>query len=181
MAGGGAASAQPVLAGLKVGTPLTDALHVSSFPTFAAVAANTHDLAIGPYVELRLPWRLSIEVDAIHRGFDYTPAPGAAKTSFGSWEFPVMAKHRLWGGPVMPYLEGGPVFSHVSASSGFSGLVHDSNYGITVGVGVEIHALVLRLSPEIRYDGFAFRNIDTSGGLLQSNRNQVMFLVGIGF
>ena len=51
----------------------------------------------------------------------------------------------------------------------------------TLGAGVEIHALLLRISPEIRYEGFAFRTFNSIGDALQSNRNQALFLVGISF
>ena len=176
-----ASYAQPISAGLKIGAPLTDALHLSSNATLAQVTADTNHYVVGPYIELKLPFRFSVEVDALYRSYDYRLAPPAPNNSIGSWEFPVMAKYKLLGGPVRPYIEGGPVFSHLSGVGSIVGLQHDSNYGITLGAGIEIHALVLKISPEIRWDGFAFRNFDTPGSLVQSNRNQVLFLVGIGF
>jgi hypothetical protein len=172
----GAASAQPVSAGLKVGAPLTDALHVSSSPN--AFSTDTHRYVIGPYLELRLPWKFSLEVDALYRSFEYQEKQ---TTSVGLWEFPVMAKYKPWKGPVRPYVEGGLVFSHVTGVKSAAELIHRADYGVTLGAGLEIHALVVRISPEIRYDGFAFRNFSSPGDLIQSNRSQAMFLVGIGF
>jgi hypothetical protein len=171
------AAAQPVVAGLKLGAPLTDAIHVNSVQTFAAVSSNNGEFLVGPYIEIRLPWKFALEVDALHRGYNFQSGPGAS-TSVGSWEFPVLAKYKLWKGPVRPYLDGGLVFSHLTGVSQVPNLLHNSDYGISLGAGLEIHALVLRISPEIRYDGFVFKNFD---GLIQSNRNQAMFMVGIGF
>ena len=62
----------PVLAqspfgfGLKAGVPLNDALSTSpssAIPYFE----NTHRYVIGPFVEVRLPARFSVEVDALYR------------------------------------------------------------------------------------------------------------------
>jgi hypothetical protein len=36
----------------------------------------------------------------------------------------------------------------------------------------------MRISPEIRYEGDALKNFS---GIVNSNRNQLAFLVGIGF
>ena len=177
----GAAYAQPVIAGLKIGAPLTDAIHLSSNATFAAVTADTHHYVVGPFVEVKLPWKFSVEVDALYRSYEYQLAPSAPSNSVGSWEFPVMAKRKFFAGPVKPYVEGGLVFSHLTGVKSASELLHKSDYGITLGAGLEIHALLLRISPEIRYDGFAFRNFNSPGDLIQSNRNQAMVLVGISF
>lgn len=174
----GLAAAQPFSAGVKVGVPLTDALNIQSTPSFPDIVTQTHRYAIGPYAELRLPFKLSLEVDALYRSFSFQLAPTTANNSVGSWEFPVMAKYKLWKGPVKPYVAGGLVFSHLSGVKDLAQLNHLTNYGITAGAGLEIHALVLRISPEIRYDGFVFHNFDN---LVQSNRNQAMVLVGIGF
>jgi hypothetical protein len=40
---------------------------------------------------------------------------------------------------------------------------------------------LLKISPEVRYEGFVFKNFDSPGGVLQSNRNQLLVMVGIGF
>lgn len=174
----GILSAQPFGAGLKLGVPLTDALNVQNVSGFAAATASTHRYEIGPYVEIRLPLKFALEVDALYRSYDFQVAPSTGGPTIGSWEFPVMAKYKLFGGPLRPYVEGGLVFSRLTGVTNGSLLNHRSNYGIALGAGLEIHALVLRISPEIRYDGFAFRNFT---GLVESNRNQVALLVGIGF
>ena len=170
------AAAQPVSAGLKVGAPLTDVFHNSTLPTFAPLRAGSNDYTIGPFVELRLPARFAIEADALYRGVNYVNATGS--TSKSQWEFPIVAKYKLLGGPVKPYIEGGLAFSHLSDVKTIATANHNTNFGVVIGGGIEIHALVLRISPEIRYTGYALKDFDS---LISTNRNQVAFLVGIGF
>jgi hypothetical protein len=171
----GMAAAQPVGAGLKVGGILNDVLKVQNFPTFAVFNAEAHRHIIGPYVELRLPFGMAVEVDALYRNYSFTNA--ATKASVGSWEFPLLLKHKMLAGPIKPYFEGGLSFNRLSDVAGVS-INHLTNYGIVAGGGVELHLLVLKISPEVRYNGWVFRGFD---GLAQSSRNQVSLLVGIGF
>lgn len=169
-----AAYAQPFGAGLKIGGPLTDAASLAQGSPDAFV--NTNHYLVGPYGEVRLPGGFAVEVDALYRSFNYAlrGVPG----SNGNWEFPVMAKYKLLKGPVKPYIEGGLLLSHLTGSD--LNIAHASNYGVTLGAGLEIRALVLRISPEIRYDGFFFHDF-SNNSFVQSNRNQAMVLVGIGF
>lgn len=174
------AVAQPFGAGLKVGVPLTDAVSIIGGAT-QDDNATTNRYVIGPYGEVRLPGGFSVEVDALYRSFSYfqgIPSANGASGSNGMWEFPVMAKYKLLKGPLRPYVEGGLLLSHLTGSD--FDVTHAANYGVTLGAGLEIKALALRLSPEIRYDGFVFHDF-TSNSFVQSNRNQVLFLVGIGF
>jgi hypothetical protein len=175
----GLAVAQPFGGGLKVGAPLTDALTALQQPSFG-YRADTNRYVIGPYFEVRLPASLSIEVDALYRSYDFTQvSPYATQTtSVSSWDFPVVLKYKMLHGPLRPFIEGGLVFNHVSVNS-VPELIHRDDGGITLGAGLEIHALRLRLSPEIRYEGFLLHNFSSMGDL-QSNRNQVLFMVGIG-
>ncbi len=174
----GIACAQPISAGLIVGAPLTDAASVVSSPDNSI--SNGH-WTIGPYIDIHLPARFALDVDALYSDFSYTVvgAFGSASSgSNGNWQFPVLLKYKLLPGPIKPFIEGGLLFSHLTGSD--FDVAHSSNYGVTLGAGLEIHALVLRLSPEIRYDGFAYHDF-TQNSLVQSNRNQILVLVGIGF
>jgi hypothetical protein len=172
----GLVHAQPVVAGLKIGVPFTDAFQNQPFPTVATLTASSNSYTLGPFVEVRLPLHLSLEADALYRGLHYTNVIGSA--SSGEWDFPVVAKYKLLKGPIKPYLEGGLDFSHLSDAKNFIVANHNSNFGVVLGAGVEIHALVLRISPEIRYTGDALKNFT---GIVNTNRNQLAFLVGIGF
>jgi hypothetical protein len=173
----GLSQAQPVLGGFKLGLPLTDAFTTVETLTTPPVSPSSYEL--GVYGEVRLPAQFSIEADALHRGYTFNVQTGSTliSTSGSSWEFPIVAKYHLLKGPVKPYVEGGISFSHLS---GVENLVvnHNANFGVVLGAGVDIHALVLHISPEIRYTGDALKNFDT---VINSNRNQLTFLLGIGF
>ncbi len=170
-----AAVAQPVIGGLKIGVPLTDAFNSVQNLSYPPASASNYE--IGVYGEVRLPAKFSLEVDALHRGYTFKSQYGS--TSASSWEFPVLLKYHLLGGPIRPFVDGGLSFSRLS---GIQSLIvspnHNANFGIVLGAGVDIHALVLHISPEIRYTGDALKNFDT---VINSNRNQLAFLIGIGF
>ncbi|HTS78778.1 MAG TPA: hypothetical protein VMG40_21380 [Bryobacteraceae bacterium] len=180
----GIACAQPVSAGLIVGGPLTDA---SSLVSGAGGSVSNGHWIIGPYIDIHLPAKFALDVDALYSDFSYN-ATGSLNPvcivcsiesgSNGNWQFPVLLKYKLLPGPVKPFIEGGLLFSHLTGSD--LDVAHSSNYGVTLGAGLEIHALILRLTPEIRYNGFAYHDF-VQNSLVQSNRNQVMVLVGIGF
>jgi hypothetical protein len=174
-------AAQPVSAGLKAGVPLTDALSAQSSGPVQYIE-NTHRYAIGPYVEFHLPARLEIEVDALYRSYDFRRVlPSSAGQGVGSWEFPVLAKYRFLGGPIRPYVEGGVAFSRLTDIAEVPELNHHNNYGVVLGGGVELHLGIVRITPELRYDGWALQNFSSPLGALNSNRNQALLLVGIGF
>jgi hypothetical protein len=169
--------AQPVVAGLKVGFPITDPFSAQSYLAFPPASWGNYTL--GPYVEVRLPLKLSIEGDALYRGYTFYAAKGSG-ISASSWEFPIVAKYHFLKGPIKPYLEGGISFSHLSdVENAVVSPSHTDNFGVVLGGGVEIHALVLRLSPEVRYTGYTLKDFSSAG--FNSNRNQVEFLIGIGF
>src|SRR5579862_9890748 len=152
----GTAAAQPFSAGVKIGAPLTDALSVQSPNPFDYVS-STGRFVIGPYAEVRLPAGFAVEVDALYRSFSFHSTQSSASPS--QWEFPVLLKRRFLKGPVRPYMDGGVVLSHLN---------HRSNYGIALGAGVDIHALVLHVSPEVRYEGFVLQDFSSPSGILHS-------------
>ena len=180
----GAALAQsPFGFGLKAGVPLSDALSTSPGGAINYFQ-STHRYTIGPYAEFRLPSGFSVELDALYRSYDYGQPLGdfvqPRSVSVGAWEFPLLAKKSLLGGPFQPYLEGGVALSHLSVNDVLE-LNHRNNYGIVLGAGVSLHLGGIRVTPEIRYNGWAFQNFSSPFGNLHSNRNQATVLVGIGF
>jgi opacity protein-like surface antigen len=174
------AMAQSFGVGIKAGVPLNDALNVKPAGAIQYVQ-DTHRYAIGPYIEFRLPAQFSVELDALYRSYEYRQTiPGGQNVSASAWEFPLLAKKSLFGGPIQPYVEGGVALSHLSVDDVLE-LNHRNNYGIVLGAGLSLHLAGLRIAPEVRYNGWAFRNFTSPGGFLQSNRNQASFLIGIGF
>jgi opacity protein-like surface antigen len=176
------AAAQPVMAGLKIGAPLNDAFDIATAPSpFASFTANANGYTLGPFIEVRLPFQFSIEGDALYRGYNFNIGlvnGTTASSHASSWDFPIVAKYHFLKGPVKPYVEGGLDFSHLNDVTALLGPNHNSNFGVVLGAGVQLNVLVLRISPEIRYTGDALKNFT---GVLDSNRNQLAFLVGIGF
>lgn len=166
--------------GLKAGVPLNDAL--STTPGGAIdYFQSTHRFTIGPFAEFRLPSGFAVEIDALYRSYSFRQAlPQAPSVPANAWEFPVLAKKSLFGGPISPYIEGGVALSHLSVKD-VAELNHDNNYGIVLGAGVSLHLGVVRVAPEIRYNGWAFQSFSSPFGGLHSNRNQATVLVGISF
>lgn len=170
--------------GLKAGVPLGDALSTPSGGTIDYFQ-STHRFTIGPFAEFRLPSGFAVELDALYRSYDYgqvgnSRAGTPQSVSAGVWEFPVLAKKNLLGGPIQPYIEGGVALSHLSVNDVLE-LNHRNNYGIVLGAGVSLHVGPVRVAPEIRYNGWAFQDFSSPLGGLHSNRNQATVLVGVSF
>jgi hypothetical protein len=60
-------------------------------------------------------------------------------------------------------------------------LQHSTTTGFVMGAGLDIHALLIHVSPELRYTRWGAQQFFSSNGGLQSNQNQVEFLIGITF
>ena len=175
------AAAQFVSIGVKGGIPLTDALDT---PLQAAAAAlqyieNTHRLVLGASVELHLGQQFGIELDVLHKSFDYRLSTANAGQSPGQWEFPITGKFRILPGAVQPFVEGGISFSRLTSVEDLIALKNRSSKGLVLGGGVELHLGPLKISPEIRYNNWIDKNFDIAA--LQSKQNEMTFLVGLTF
>ena len=171
--------AQILSIGLKGGVPLNDALNTPLQPSAALTyIENTHRLVLGPSVEVRLG-QFGIELDALHKSFDYRLSSANAGQSPGVWEFPLLAKFRIIPGVIQPYVEGGFSFSRLTNVQDLIALKNRSSKGLVIGGGVELRLGIVRISPEIRYSNWLDRNLDIAA--LQSRQNQMTFLVGFTF
>lgn len=200
-----AAIAQPLSLGIKVGVPLTDAFHAASTGDSSYIA-HTRRFLIGPTAELELPLGFSVELDVLYRSQSYrsqlqgNSTTLSGYTTSGAWEFPVMAKYKLFHGPVRPYVLGGLAFNRLSGvtetltctgsgctsgssiTTGTPGeLDHRTSVGIVLGGGLQVNALVVKLSPEIRYTGWTLPNFSSPSGAFKSIQNQAEVMVGINF
>jgi hypothetical protein len=182
LAGAFAAVAQPFSAGVKVGVPFTDVLNAASAGGSIAASTSTDRFIVGVTGELHLPLGLSIEADVLYRRFSYQPLPTITSASSNAWQFPVLAKYKFPSKIIRPYIDGGVSWSTLQgvAATVSSDLKNNTTTGIVLGAGVEIKALVIRISPEIRYTHWTSQAF-TANSLLQSNQNQADFLVGITF
>jgi len=194
----GTALAQPFSAGLKAGLPLTDFLNEVQ----GTSTTNTNHYLFGPEVELHLPLGLSVEFDVLYRHFSYTNVLGSAANavtsigSAGNWEFPLVAKYKFPSKIVRPYVEAGVAWD---ALSGLKNTVSNpgctlqflgpcsapavqsrSTLGVVIGGGIDIHAIVIHVAPELRFTRWT-DNYLTLTNALNSSKNQAEFLVGFTF
>ena len=208
----GAVSAysQPFSAGVKLGVPLTDFVSVAGGATpsgFLDYATHTNRYILGVTGELRLPFGLGVEVDALYRHVNYqsssqlVDATSNASTTANAFEFPVLAKYRFPTKVIRPFIDGGvdwdtlqglkqtiestlfsgtPV-STTSSTSTPSQLQNNTVRGYVTGAGLDIHLLLIHIQPEFRYTRWGAKHFFDSSGLLNSNQNQGEFLLGITF
>jgi opacity protein-like surface antigen len=199
---------QPFTAGVKAGVPLNDLIDTATTHNLNYLG-QTNRYIFGVTAELRLPFGLGVEVDALYRHLNYsaTAVPGIATitqslaTTSNVWEFPILAKYRFSSkGPLQPYIDGGLAWdtlqglnqvittgnlstgvSTTTSTSHPSELNQSTTRGIVLGAGIDIHALLIHLQPEIRYTRWGAQNfLDPNGGI-HSSQNQAEFLVGITF
>lgn len=154
--------------GIKVGAPFTDVISSNG-----GRITESGRFAIGPMAELRLPF-VGIEADALYHADSYRLQSGATSTqgSGSSWQFPIVGKIRLPATPILkPYGEAGVSFRKFTSSSD---LDSNSKKGFVLGAGLDIHAIILHITPELRYTHWGSR----SSLFLQASQNQFEFLVG---
>jgi len=157
-------------------------------------------------VQLNFPFRFSIEADALYKrlGFEYNQfagvgSPTATRTVANAWEFPVLGKYAIFGGPLRPFVDAGANFRHVSgveqinSIAGRLGIANvsvnpvpefnkDNDIGFVFGGGVELKLGIMRVTPEFRYTRWGSENFrDPIAALLRTNKNQGDFLLGLTF
>jgi len=197
-----ALTAQPISLGIKLGAPLNDAFDTLADPN-ELLRSETKRYTVGPTFELHLPFRLSVELDALYKQASFSSVQRladsvtTAASSVNSWEVPLLLKYRFSGGLVRPFIDTGVSFSTLTGISEIRdffrvpGLreqvgdqeVFDDRYrtGFVLGGGIELRVPFLRISPEIRYTRWGFKNYRDIRGLLDSSDDQAEFLLGITF
>ena len=186
--------------GVKGGVPFTDAFKTARTGNLGYVT-DTRRYTFGPTVELNLPFSLGVEFDALYRrlNFEGTDQPldifVRRTVTADAWDFPLLLKIRMAPGPIKPYLSVGPTFrglarlKQVGQFFNRPGEGEDTpaelerrmNTGFTAGFGVRLSAPVIAISPELRYTRWGWDNFRDTRGLLQSNRDQFEFMLGITF
>src|SRR5690242_6344965 len=96
-----AALAQPIGFGVKGGLPLQDAFN------YKTIGSST-PFTVGPMVELRLPFGLGVEADALYNRYNLTFSqfyPNVQNSDYASsWEIPILLKYRVGKLPLIhPY------------------------------------------------------------------------------
>jgi hypothetical protein len=199
-----AAFPQALSVGVKGGAPLGDAFKiVSNAASGRSYFQDTKRYTFGPVIEVRLPFGLGIEFDALYKRMEYgytgTAANVNSLTKGRSFEFPLIAKYRAPGPMVHPYVGGGVSFRTLQGLKQFvtkdlPGAVRGTtqtsapeelqgrfNKGIVMVGGIEIKALKARISPEIRYTRWVDHSFRDALKLFGSNQNQMEALIGLTF
>jgi hypothetical protein len=201
-----AAVAQPISVGVKVGLPLTDAFDTARNAT-TSYESDTKRYIIGPQIELRLPAGFGIELDALYTKLNFSSVGGVAGsvvnavTDANAWEFPLLLKKKFGGtnagvAAARPFVVVGASYRRLSDITQIQSFITGNSQttdtpaelqkrdstGFVVGGGVEIRALFLRISPEVRFTRWGTSNFrEGVSNLLETNRNQGQFLVGFHF
>jgi hypothetical protein len=193
--------AQPFGAGFKIGVPLNDAFELAESQNLP-ISLKNKSYIIGPQFELRLPAGFAIELDALYTSFEINSVGSVASSLLGasfdtdSWEFPLMLKKRFGGADAVavsarPFIGAGASFRRLGdvgeigrfiTSTGANTGSEKNSTGFVIGGGVEIRALFIRISPEVRFTRWGTDNFrEGLANILKTNRNQGQFLVGISF
>jgi hypothetical protein len=194
------AFSQLVSGGIKAGVPLTD-----FFSTVENISSSVPNRFIGGVTgELHLPFGFSVELDILYRRLHYQSTAGSAlagfqtdRTTANAWEFPLLAKYRFPAKLVRPFVDAGVAFDTLSGltdtvtitalgttksstTSSPTALQKNSTKGFVIGAGIDVHAILIHLQPEIRYTRWGAQHFNL-GGVINSNQNQAEFLLGITF
>ncbi len=208
LCGATAAFAQPFSFGVKAGLPWTDFLNTARSGNFS-FTSNTNRYIFGATAELHLPLHLSIELDALYRHFSYhgagsiigiTTTTVDSDTTTNDWEFPLLLKYRFGSRIARPFVDAGVAFDTLqglvqtvkttvlatqsaitNSTSNPPELNNSTSRGFVMGVGLDLHLLVIHVQPEIRYTRWGAKHFLDPNALLHSNPNQAEFLVGITF
>ncbi len=159
---------QPISIGIKGGVPLDRAGQGDDTRT----TVDKRRWTVGPSVEVHLPGRFSIGVEALYRRLGYSTVRNVGQASFfeksttDHWEVPIYAKYRFGDEPVRPFVLGGGAFEHakVRGTAGCTGdpmlcgstgthELKSSSWGggYVAGAGVEFRLGTWKIAPEIRY------------------------------
>ena len=175
---------------------------------YSSASSTTRRYTVGPEVRISLPQGFGLTATALYKRLGYDAFSETAclaaytRSIENSWEFPVMATYRLPGRlPGTPYVAAGPSFRATTRVSltgyetypgGFTPNVDPatnpyalvdrrSKVGFATGVGGEAKVGRLRIRPELRYTRWkASTNQHGESGVLQSNQNQLEFLLSFG-
>jgi hypothetical protein len=111
--------AQPVSYGVKLGAPINDPV-----PTTADSTSSPARWTGGPFVELHLPWRLSVEFSALYRaskehatrvfpiGSAQNPYLFTSTDKVQTWDLPLLLKYRFTNRTIRPFVGAGGGWSH---------------------------------------------------------------------
>lgn len=130
-------------AGFKLGTPLTDYMHVTASSgtndanVSDAYSSQTKRLIVGPTVRIGLPFGFGVQFDALYERVNYghtfvftkaTTSETLSSNTANRWQFPVLLQYRVKLPVVKPFVEAGPSFSHIGGGHNVT-LKQDNTFG----------------------------------------------------
>lgn len=150
------AAAQGLGIGVKGGVPFSDVFKATGETGLLATEIShisTQRFILGPMVEIRLPFGLGVEFDALYKRFDQTGESihvGSTVIKTGnSWEFPLLGKYRIGRSFAKPYVEAGVPFNHLSGylvpfrtlpnPPSSQPEASTTRTGVALGVGIELN------------------------------------------
>jgi hypothetical protein len=144
------AAGQHLTFGVLAGGSLTDDFRRTLIPRadggILAISNASQWFMFGPSLELELPKRLSLELDAIHRRVRaqrvITGSLDPVLTDGFTWQFSVLGKYRFTDSGITPFFEMGPSFLPRE---------NRNQKGFTAGTGLEIPMWRLNVAPTLRY------------------------------
>jgi hypothetical protein len=176
------ALAGPLEVGFKAGVPLTDFLSAARSPNFG-FNSQTKRYILGTSVQLNLPAGFALELDLLYRRMSYEAVDGTSQVTANAWEFPLLVKYRFGAGPVRPFVAAGAAWDKLSGLGRSVAELRNSRIaGFVAGGGIDLKAVAVHITPEIRYTQWGAQHFrDVTSGLLHSNQGQAEFLLGISF
>ena len=213
---GAIGAAQPIAVGVRAGVPLSPESQDNPALTQAACGGYANNVvcgpnelearpyAVGPTVEVFLPFRLSVEADALYRRFHQDISTGllvphGGSVSFGTraglasdgWLFPLLLKYSPIQRKFSFFGTAGATLRHLGSFDGqgftldFSEAPlpaqpfhietgRDLDAALTFGAGVRFRVTALDFSPEIRF-------LHWTSAYYQPAQNQAMLMLGITF
>jgi opacity protein-like surface antigen len=164
----------------------------------------TNRYLVGPTAELRLPFGLGVEADALYRHYSFWSAgtvsagAGTLRTNGRSsqWEFPLLAKYRLPTKLARPFVAAGFAWDTLEGfgqsviivspvpirpPTNLNQPIHNTTSGFVIGGGLEVRTPYVRVSPEVRYTNWGDPHFLSSNGGFSSHQGQTEVMVGISF
>jgi hypothetical protein len=195
---------QPVSVGVRGGWQLIDWYKALNAGPSGVGTDESSKGAVGPFVSLKLPARLALQVEGLRRGYGFNRAAGRLgffnthDEAGTSWDIPALL---IWRPPYQengwqPYVGAGPALRYVNADwvevsrrpqlfptdppaseTRTTGHRSSSKGGVVATAGMERRFGPIVVSTELRY---ARWTAATLLGDMVPNRNQVSVLFGIG-
>lgn len=145
--------------------------------------SDTRSVLRGLSVEIDLAKGFSLEANALRRNLHLQqrfilpggPSIDSGRLTVSTWQWPVLAKYRLpWRGAVRPFVEAGPSFR----TRHNPGPTEPSQFGGTLGAGMEFRFHRFRLSPALRYTRWRY---DGDYPRIATKRDQMELVTGLSY